>query len=414
MLRRAAGSRRNVPRAGLLGSLAAIALVLISFLPLLEILNYPLVGFIALSIVLTALIGRVPLPGRIPGTLGALIVAGGLFYLLQFFGVPGYTHGAPIEIETTWFPQLWMDAFNFAWVAELGDAMSYLPIVLPFALATVVGGIDCTESAAAAGDEYPTGTIIFGEAIATLVAGLCGGVIQTTPYIGHPAYKRMGGRALYTLLTALLIGSAGVVGYFATLYEWIPIAAVYPILVFIGLEITAQSFAATPKAHYGAVAIACIPALAVLVESFTGQIFGDPKAVEIGLNANSVADPELSAKLSTIRMLSNGFILTSLLWASILAASIDWRLQRAAALLVITAVLTIFGLVHSPLPGAQIFLPWGPESVGNVVLPAEFREQVFHYAGGYLLAALALFGWSYMLAQSGEDKVTITSEDHEG
>ena len=40
-----------VPRAGLLGSLAAIALVLISFLPLLEILGHPLPGMLALVIV---------------------------------------------------------------------------------------------------------------------------------------------------------------------------------------------------------------------------------------------------------------------------------------------------------------------------------------------------------------------------
>ena len=69
--------RRVVPRAGLLGSLAAIALALISFLPLSEILGRPLPGLVALAIVLTTLIARIPLPGRVPGTLGALLVAGG-------------------------------------------------------------------------------------------------------------------------------------------------------------------------------------------------------------------------------------------------------------------------------------------------------------------------------------------------
>ena len=33
-----------------------------------------------------------------------------------------------------------------------------------------------------------------------------------TPYIGHPAYKAMGGRAAYTLATAIFIGGAGVFG----------------------------------------------------------------------------------------------------------------------------------------------------------------------------------------------------------
>ncbi len=84
-----------------------------------------------------------------------------------------------------------------------------LPVAIPLALATVVGGIDCTESAAAAGDDYPTGRIIAVEGLATVVGGLFGGVIQSTPYIGHPAYKAMGARAGYTLATALFVGARG-------------------------------------------------------------------------------------------------------------------------------------------------------------------------------------------------------------
>jgi len=58
--------RRVVPRAGLLGSLAAVALVLISFLPLVEMLQHPVVGFVSLRIILTTLVARVDLPGRLP------------------------------------------------------------------------------------------------------------------------------------------------------------------------------------------------------------------------------------------------------------------------------------------------------------------------------------------------------------
>ena len=69
-------------------------------------------------------------------------------------------------------PGGWLDAFRFEWISALRASINYLPIVLPFALATVVGGIDCTESAAAAGDEYDTGRVIATEGFATLVAGL--------------------------------------------------------------------------------------------------------------------------------------------------------------------------------------------------------------------------------------------------
>ena len=83
---------------------------------------------------------------------------------------------------------------TLAWLDAL-DQAGYLPLALPFALATVVGGIDNTESAIAAGDEYRTRDILLTEAVATIAAGCCGGVIQNTPYIGHPAYKAMGARA---------------------------------------------------------------------------------------------------------------------------------------------------------------------------------------------------------------------------
>ena len=122
--------------------------------------------------------------------------------------------------------------------------------MLPFALATIVGGIDCTESAAAAGDEYDTRTILLTEGLASVAAGPCGGVIQNTPYIGQPAYKAMGGRAAYTLATAIFIGAAGLFGWFTHLFEWLPEAAAFPILVFVGLEIAAQSFRATPRAAF--------------------------------------------------------------------------------------------------------------------------------------------------------------------
>src|SRR5262249_24307190 len=56
--------RRWVPRAGLLGSLAAIAIALIAFLPLVfDIAAAPLVGFLTLTVILVTLVARRSLPG---------------------------------------------------------------------------------------------------------------------------------------------------------------------------------------------------------------------------------------------------------------------------------------------------------------------------------------------------------------
>lgn len=363
--------RRVVPRAGLLGSLTAIALVLISFLPLLEVVAHPLVGFTALAIILVSLVARVELPGRVPGALAALVAGGAIYYLMLWTGSLSHPPRDSLALTAELaLPMLVLPGLD-VWRESLG----YLPVVLPFALATVVGGIDCTESAAAAGDEYNTQTVIAVEGLATILAGLFGGVIQSTPYIGHPAYKAMGGRAAYTLATALFIGGLGFSGLFAPVYQYLPQAAIFPILIFVGLEITAQSFHATPTRHYPAVALACVPAMAYLVVLFTNQI---PAAGELS--------SKLAGQLQTLRILSNGFIVTSLLWASGLAAIIDRRLLVAAGYFAVAAVCCLFGVIHSPFPGSPLSLPWAlPE------LPAAAAGQTpLHLTGAYLLMATLL------------------------
>ncbi len=403
--------RRVVPRAGLLGSLAAIALVLISFLPLLEILRYPLVGLVALAVILTALVGRVPLPFKLPGAVGGLLVAGTIYALMHVLGLIGESSEALFNPTDALLPTEWTSALSFGWFAAMGDTVKYLPVVIPFAIATIVGGIDCTESAAAAGDDYNTNTVIGVEAIATLLASFCGAVIQTTPYIGHPAYKAMGGRAAYTLATALMMGLLGVTGLFGYFYEFIPKATVYPILVFVGLEIAAQSFLATPRRHYPAVALACVPALATLAVFFVGQMFGDPALFGGGINLGTLQNAELKTNLTTTFLLANGFILTSIVWASALAMAIDRRLFAAAGFYFLAAFCTLFGLMHSPLPNSPILAPWGAGILPtSIVLPGENLPTVLAWTQGYLLIGILMTLWAYYLRSAGQETGAFPSE----
>lgn len=372
--------RRWVPRAGLLGSLAAIALVLIAFLPLpMEIAAIPPVGFLALMIILISLVGGLELPFHLPGALAAVLAGVGGYFLCLLIGrATGWPLVPPLEAGVlaglhAHVPQPWLVSDLDWWSRVAGAALGYLPVVLPFALATVVGGIDCTESAAAAGDEYDTRSILFAEGVAGFLAGVCGGVIQTTPYIGQPAYKAMGGRAAYTLATALFVGIAGMLGWFTHLFEWLPQAAMFPILVYVGLEISSQSFRATPTRHYPAVVLAVMPALAYLCIT----------VIELVLAGRAPA-PTAALVTQTLRGLANGFIITSVLWASALVAIIDGRLLRAASCLGLAGAFALFGIIHSPLQPALIALP------GTVMhlLPAEGRYQSpYHWLAAYLVAA---------------------------
>lgn len=141
-----------------------------------------------------------------------------------------------------------------------------------------------------------------------MIAGACGGVIQNTPYIGHPAYKAMGARAGYTLATGIVVGVGSAVGAVALLVGLLPEAAVAPILVFIGLEITAQAFLATPARHAPAVAVSFLPAVAALLLIQEGSLLAS-----VGKGLPDLAG-EGRAQYQTLLLLGNGFILTALLW----------------------------------------------------------------------------------------------------
>lgn len=353
--------RRVVPRAGLLGSIAGVALLLIAFLPALKVFADPLVGLVSLGIILVALVGRIGLPWRVPGALAA-VVAGSLVYAAErWIGLGG---PPPMAVPDAW--RLAIPWPTLGWLDALAETWGALPVALPLALATVIGGIDNTESAIAAGDEYRTRDILLTEAGATILAGMCGGVIQNTPYIGHPAYKAMGGRAAYTLATGLVIGLGAMTGVVSILVAVVPEAAVAPILIFVGLEITGQAFLATPARHAPAVALAFVPVVAAL-------LFIQMNGVVLGVGRTPAdLSRDAAATFETVRVLGNGFILTALLWGSGAALIVDRRLLEAALAFAVASVASLCGVIHSPLDNGGLFWPWSTGSRWPGVLAAAY------------------------------------------
>ncbi len=377
--------QRLVPRAGLLGSIAGIALVLMGFFPLVDILRVPIVGLACFGIVLYALVAHGPLPWRIPGVLFSILVGLVLYYALGPFDLLGPGFHAPSA------PQ-WR--FNLPWpnlgfITGLKYTLPYLALILPFGLLMVVGGINVTESARAAGDDYPVRDILLTEALATLIAGICGGVAQTTPYIGQPAYRAMGGRSGYTLLTGAFLGLGGVFGYLSNLVEVIPLAVLAPILIFIAIHITMQAFEATPQKYFAAVVIAFFPAVARML----AIKLGDPGIVapEHFAQLYTHADQGLP-ELAVIVILGNGFIITSMVWASFVVALIDHHLRRAAGIILIGAALTLFGIIHSVDPNGSIYLPW--------TLDAGAQGMVWQFTAAYVVLAATLLLLSLQPASS--------------
>jgi AGZA family xanthine/uracil permease-like MFS transporter len=366
---------RVIPRAGLLGSIAGIALMLIGFLPMLEVLRVPIVGLVVLGVVLYAVVAKGTLPANIPGVLAAFVIGTVLYYTLGPLGLagPGYHAAGSLSLRFA------LPLPTLGFVDGLPLVVPYLPLILPFGLLMVVGGINVAESARAAGDDFRTRDVLLVEAVATLIAGLCGGVAQTTPYIGQPAYKKMGARAGYTLLTGLFIGLGGLAGYLSDLVQLVPLAVLAPILVFVSIEITTQAFGASPPKHAAAVVLAFFPAIARMVAiKLTDPTYVSADHLAGLLSATDGGIPEILIIIA----LGNGFIITSMIWAAFLAALVDGRGAAAVKALLAGAVMTLFGVIHSADPDGGLYLPW--HLAGNA------RIVAFQFAASYVALAVVV------------------------
>ena len=355
--------RRLIPEAGLLGAIGGVAIALLGALQLGEIYSEPVVGMIALGIVIYALVAKLRLPLRMPAILASVLVGAVLYYAMGAMGLSTHSIARPalnfpmgVPLPTLGF----MEGLPIV----LRD---YLPLALPFAILTIIGGITVTESARLAGDDYNTRDILLTEAVATLIAGMFGGVSQSTPYIGHPAYKAMGSRAAYTLATGLFFGLGGMLGYIAFLADALPRPALAATLVFIAMDITEQAYLATPARHSAAVTFAVLPSIAQLVVIFLSQTYNgalmtaalDPAAA---MKATGLTNPGFVQLCGVMIMLANGFILTAMLWGGAVAFLVDRRIGRAAIVLLVCAGLSLFGVIHSVLPTGGVYLPWGVSS----------------------------------------------------
>ncbi len=401
--------QRIIPAAALLGSLAGIGLVWLAADSLIHIYEQPFVGLVALGIILFTLMARFDFPGKLPGAATAVLVGSAVYYVVGALGITPDFHKPSFEGVNLSPPAFTLDGYRVLFTAALG----FLPVAIPFGLLTIVGGINVTEGARLVGDDYNTRDILLTEALATIVAGTLGGVSQSTPYIGHSAYKAMGARAAYTLFTGIAVGLGGCLGLVGLIVELIPKAAVAPILVFVGFEITTLAFHMVPKKHDMAVVFAIVPSvlnygfikIKLLYEAVSAKAqvasgmlgasksAADESVVRAVEMLRGIIPPNVAAEYVILGALGQGFILTAMIWGACLAFLIDRRIRGAALSLVTASVLSFFGLIHSVFPNGDLYLPWKIKEAG---LTGRALSIPYEFSAGYLFAALALVLMYYL------------------
>jgi AGZA family xanthine/uracil permease-like MFS transporter len=117
-----------------------------------------------------------------------------------------------------------------------------------------------------------------------------------------------------------------------------------------------QAYRESPPEHSEAVSFSFLPVIASLIMIVLGQYL-----VAGGITPEKLP-VRLQSMLQSLSVLSNGFIMTALLWGGMTAFVIDRKPRMAALYAMTCAVLTLFGIIHSILPTGEVYFPWTPSS----------------------------------------------------
>jgi len=255
---------------------------------------------------------------------------------------------------------------NLSFLNDLHAVINYIPVVIPFALLVIFGTMSVEESASKMGEAYGVRNLAIVDGIATTVSALFGGIAQTTPYAGFPAYKKMNARAGFLAANIFFVGIGGIFGLVGFIVNLIPEAAVAPVLLYVAFEIAMQGFIQCDKKYVAAIIFSFFPSIARLL-----QIKLTSGLVPVEQLQNKMfteVTPHISDYLVAI-LLGNGFIVTGVLWASLLCFAIDRKWIAAFVSALILSVLSYFGVIHSLLISGQMYLPMHlPVTVQNVPL----------------------------------------------
>jgi adenine/guanine/hypoxanthine permease len=331
--------RKITPRAALLGTLAGISLSFISMRPAAQIWDAAWIGLPVLAIILVGFFTDLKLPGNIPVGLAALLVGTAIAWIGGYMSVPDVAVGVSQIAFAVPTLNLGMLAAGLTNIAPL------LATAIPLGVYNFLEAMSNVESAAAAGDNYNLRSVLLADGAGAIIGSALGSPFPPAVYIGHPGWKEAGGRASYSMASGLLIAVLCFAGLFGLLSAVLPMPAIVPILLYIGLLIGAQAFRAVPRLHAAAVVIAIIPNLAAwgagLIDN--ALVAAGTTAAELG----ELALTEAGLVYSGLHTLGQGAVLAGIVLGAILTFILERQLIRAAIAAGAGAVLCWIGLLHA-------------------------------------------------------------------
>lgn len=346
--------RNFIPPAAAMTVFGAAMYSYLALVLLQRVFDQPLIGLIALAIVIVTVLGNVPITKyRIPPFFVAWIVP--LIAALSIRYVRPAWQGLSFTLPWTLMP---------APLRAMQLALPYLSVIAPIAIYQVLQDIASVAGASAAGDDYDARGVLAWDGIGTLICGLAGSTVTPVIYAMHPPYKAIGARisfAFWTPIVFLAVVVSGLAIFVSQLFPWPVLAA---IIGYVAIGVGMATIRRVDAKYLSAVLLGFVlPAGAVVATAMNSAL----PALRISTATPSVQNAlNQSIYWSSIQGLANGFLFLVLVVASMLAETIDRRFGRAALWCVIAAAFSWVGLMHSAA------VQWGAQP---------------EYAAGWLAAA---------------------------
>jgi AGZA family xanthine/uracil permease-like MFS transporter len=372
--------RKITPRAALLGTLAGVSVTFISMRPALEIFTTPVIGITCFVILMLSWFGNIRYPKGIPAGLIAIIVGTVIAWGSSLIGL---NYGDMQFVKVTAALSNFGFSLPIPAVDHVFSGFQFIGILLvtaiPFGIYDLVEAMDNVESAEVAGDSYPTNRVVTADGVVSMVGCLMGNPFINAVYIGHPGWKAMGGRIGYSALSGISLFLLCSLGLTALMLAVIPVVAILPILLYIGMLIGSQAFQESDKSHAPAIILALVPHLAAWAKTLIDGTLNaaGTSATEVGLDSLAGA----GVLYHGLEILGGGAILTGLIWAAIVVCIIDKNSVKAAMFSLSAAILSFFGFMHQEAVGFAA----GPEiaftylvMTGFILWVAKSNSQTEH------------------------------------
>jgi len=171
-------------------------------------------------------------------------------------------------------------------------------------------------------------------------------------YIGHPGWKAMGGRIGYSAATGLMVIALSWFGIISLMTALIPVVAISPILLYIGMLIGSQAFQESPRRHAPAIVVALVPSLAAWAKLQIDNSLAAVSNIHVVTPDMIAAMKKVGIMYHGLSILGGGSILAGVVLGATTTFIIDRNFARAAGFAAAGGVLTFLGLMHGEEVGA--------------------------------------------------------------